>query len=50
VTWMDGLSETYECDDYRVSDGMLWLIPSRRGPVQARRSIPIASVRIVEAE
>jgi hypothetical protein len=48
---MDGRVEIYECEDYRVSDGMLWLVPPRRGLTQyPRRSIPIAGVRLVEAE
>jgi hypothetical protein len=41
VTWMDGLQETYTCDGWEVSDGLLWLKSSSWG-----KCIPLVSVRI----
>lgn len=48
VTWIDGLQETYECPDYRVHEGVLYLDPSPGGlgPAQPQRVIPLRNVRI----
>jgi hypothetical protein len=48
VTWLDGVQETYDCPDYRISDGILYLdpAPGGLGPAQPRRVIPLGNVRI----
>jgi len=48
VTWMNGQQETYDCPDYRIEGGVLYLDPSLGGLDQAepRRVIPLHNIQI----
>ena len=47
VTWMNGEQESYhQVTEWRVDDGLLWLIPRREIPQKPGRCIPLCNVRI----
>lgn len=54
VTWMDGLSETFRCESWALTDACLWLKPepslAAYGKEEPARCIPLYNVRIWTAE
>ncbi|HEV2175273.1 MAG TPA: hypothetical protein VGR71_16990 [Nitrospira sp.] len=46
VTWLDGMKETYRCDEWYVKEGVLFLVPDRHDPSSVKRCIPLRNVRI----
>lgn len=48
VAWQDGRRKAYNCEDYRVTEGILWLMPQDRS--EASTGLPIPSIREITVE